>query len=72
VAGAGGLRVRGVVHGSVNHEVAVGRPAADDRCCCDFQAFHGWGSGALCGKGAGVESGLRNHRRTSYAEGKAQ
>lgn len=43
VAGAGGLRVREVVHGSVSHLVAVRRPAGDDRCCSDPHTLSGLG-----------------------------
>ncbi len=67
VAGAGGLRVRGVVHGSVNHLGALSRKTPDARYCNGFPLPSEWAGDVFYGKGTGDRSGLQNLRRTSWA-----
>jgi hypothetical protein len=71
VAGAGGLRVRGVVHGSVNHLGALSRKTPDARYCNGFPLPSEWAGDVFYGKGTGDRSGLQNLRRTSWMDNKS-
>jgi hypothetical protein len=59
------LRLRGVVHGSVNHQGALSRKTPDGRYCNGVSLSSEWAGDVFYGKGAGDRSGLQNLGRTS-------
>ncbi len=67
MAEVGGLRVHRVVHGSVNHQVAVVNTTADCNYCGGSRLSIGCATGVFYGKGSGEQSGLQNQRRASWA-----